>query len=166
MLSVSALDVSGCDTPLLLASASRPMSTVSSTSAGLFCPSAAIRSVRPAFAKMTFVLMPVLAVNALRSGSISTGSRYEYMFTTDPDWLSAGTAVKNAASPSATAPAAPSMMERPPVEPLKMLRSAMPASPELLKFQIGEWARRRNENDRKKLAPSNANTVDGQIVPK
>ena len=66
----SASDATGWETPLLTAPVSLPMSTVSSKSAGLFLPSAAMRSIRPFLAKTTLVSTPVFLVKASSRGLI------------------------------------------------------------------------------------------------
>jgi hypothetical protein len=52
------------------------MSTVISTSAGLFSPSALMRSARPCSEKMAFTLMPVAFENASSVAEYRPGSRF------------------------------------------------------------------------------------------
>ena len=68
-------DLIGWVTPAFTASSMRPMSTVSSTSAGLLAPSAFMRCSSPELAETTLTLMPVSLVKASNSGWISLVSR-------------------------------------------------------------------------------------------
>ncbi len=75
MAEVSASERTGWVTPWSTASISPPKSTVISTSAGEFGPSAFTRSIKPSLTKMALTLMPVDLVKASKSGWISPVSR-------------------------------------------------------------------------------------------
>src|SRR5215813_14092251 len=71
----STSDLIGCVMPARTASSMRPISTVSSTSAGLLAPSALMRCSRPELAEMTLTLTPVSLVKASNNGWMSLLSR-------------------------------------------------------------------------------------------
>ena len=65
----------GCRTPASTASLIRPMSTVRTTSAGLFLPSFFRRMIIPLGANTTLVLIPVCWVKAFSIGLMRNGCR-------------------------------------------------------------------------------------------
>ena len=95
MVSSRIAEDTGSRSPALCSASSRPTSTVSTASAGLFAPAALIFSTMPFLANTTFTAMPVCFVNSSSIGSMRNGWRYEYRLTSPAAW--AGTATRDAA---------------------------------------------------------------------
>ena len=75
MLAFRTCDSTGSRSSALTSPSIRPMSTVSTASAGLFSPAALILSIIPFLAKTTLTSIPVSSVNFARMGSMRKGWR-------------------------------------------------------------------------------------------